>query len=233
MLMKVIGLLGGMTWESTLEYYRIINERVKAVRGGFHSARCLIYSFDFATIQDLQKNRRWDELTTSMVKAAKTVEKAGAGLIIICANTMHITVDKVQKKVSIPFVNIIDVTAEAILNRGIRSVGLLGTRITMEEDFYTKKLHDDFGIDVVIPRQKEREIVHEIIFNELSMGVIKKSSKTRYLKIIDNLLERKADGIILGCTEIPLLIQQEDVQAPVFNTTALHAKAAVDFAFKS
>ena len=228
--MKVIGLIGGMTWESTLEYYRIINETVKDSLGEVHSARCLLYSFDFAPLAILQEQHNWGELTTLLVDAAQTLEQAGAEVIVICANTMHRMANEVQKKLGVPLLNIIDVTAEEIVKQGLRRVGLLGTIFTMEGEFYKKRLSDQYGIDVMVPSKTEREVVNRIIYEELSLGRIKESSKAAYLKIMENLLANHAEGIILGCTEIPLLINQKDVDAPVFDTTTLHAKAAVAYA---
>lgn len=230
--MKLIGLIGGMTWESTLEYYRIINESVKEKLGGLHSARCLLYSFDFADIEKLQLEHKWGDLTKLLVSAAQNLEKSGAELIVICTNTMHITADKVQEYIGIPILNIIDVTAEKILKNGLSRVGLLGTIFTMEENFYKKRLSEKYGIDVIIPSKAERNVINNIIYEELTLGIIKHSSRKKYIEIIDNLLSRKAEGIILGCTEIPLLIQKEDVKAPVFDTTSIHAKAAVRYALK-
>jgi len=230
--MKLIGLIGGMTWESTLEYYRIINESVKEKLGGLHSARCLLYSFDFADIEKLQLEHKWGDLTKLLVSATQNLEKSGAELIVICTNTMHITADKVQKYIGIPILNIIDVTAEKILKNGLSRVGLLGTIFTMEENFYKKRLSEKYGIDVIIPSKAERNVINNIIYEELTLGIIKHSSRKKYIETIDNLLSRKAEGIILGCTEIPLLIQKEDVKAPVFDTTSIHAKAAVRYALK-
>jgi aspartate racemase len=230
--MKKIGLIGGMTWESTLEYYRIINESVKEKLGGLHSADCILCSFDFANIEKLQIKRKWRELTNLMIDAAQTLEKTGAEFVVICANTMHKTADEIQDNIRIPILHITDVTAEEIIRKGLKKVGLLGTIFTMEEDFYKRRLKDKYDIDTIIPSKDEREIINDIIYKELSHGITKQSSKENYIEIINNLLFRKAEGIILGCTEIPLLIKQKDVNSPVFDTTMIHAKAAVEYAIK-
>ena len=230
--MKKIGLIGGMTWESTLEYYRIINESVKEKLGGLHSADCVLCSFDFANIEKLQIKRKWRELTNLMIDAAQILEKTGAEFIVICANTMHKTADEIQDNIRIPILHITDVTADEIIRKGLKKVGLLGTIFTMEENFYKKRLKDKYDIDTIIPSKDEREIINDIIYKELSHGITKQSSKENYIEIINNLLSRKAEGIILGCTEIPLLIKQKDVNSPVFDTTSIHAKAAVEYAIK-
>jgi len=230
--MKKIGLIGGMTWESTLEYYRIINESVKEKLGGLHSADCVLFSFDFANIEKLQIRRKWGELTNLMIDAAQILEKIGAEFIVICTNTMHKMADETQSSIEIPILHITDVTAEEIMEKGLTKVGLLGTIFTMEENFYKKRLKDKYGIDTIIPSKNEREIINNIIYKELSHGITKQSSKEKYIEIINNMLSRKAEGIILGCTEIPLLIKQKDVNPPVFDTTMIHAKAAVEYATK-
>jgi len=229
---KVIGLLGGMSWESTLEYYRIINETVKERLGGLHSAKCILYSFDFAEIELLQREGDWDKLAEMLIDAAKKLEACGAGLIVICTNTMHKLADKVEAKINIPLIHIVDATAEKILEKNIKQVGLLGTRFTMEEPFYKRRLEEKYGIKVIIPNSKEREIVDRVIFEELVLGIIRQSSRERFKQIIYSLVDRGAEGIILGCTEIPLLIKQEDVTVPVFDTTTIHARAAVEFALR-
>jgi aspartate racemase len=228
--MRTIGLVGGMSWESTLEYYRIINQRVKEKVGGFHSAKIVMYSVDFAEVEVRQRQGRWDELTVLMVDAAQRVERAGAELLVICANTMHMMADEVQKGVRIPLLHIGDVTAEAVRSRSFNRVGLLGTRFTMEQDFYKERLRKKHGLEVLIPGKAERELVHGILYNELCLGEIKEKSKSTFQKIIAGLEARGAQGVILGCTEIPLLVSQEDYEIPLFDTTALHAEAAVDFA---
>ena len=226
--MKTIGLIGGMSWESSAEYYRIINETMKEKLGGLHSAKCIMYSVDFEEIEKLQHAGKWKEATEVMIDAAKRVEKGGADFIVICTNTMHKMADEVQSSITIPLLHIADATAEKIRSKGLKKVGLLGTKFTMEEDFYKGRLSNTFGLDVIIPEEDEREIAHDIIYKELCLGEIKKSSKKKFKKIIENLVSRGAEGIILGCTEIPLLIKQEDCSVPLFDTTEIHARSAVE-----
>ena len=228
--MKKIGLIGGMSWESSLEYYRIINETVKQKLGGLHSAECIMYSVDFDEIEKLQHQGKWEELTQIMINCAQRLEKAGANLIIICTNTMHKMAEEVESSITIPLLHIADATAEKIKGKGFKKVGLLGTKFTMEEDFYKGRLIDKHAIEVIIPNSEEMQIIHDIIFNELCLGEIKETSKEQYKKIIINLAEKGAEGVILGCTEIPMLIKQEDVDVPLFNTTRIHAEFAVDYA---
>lgn len=228
--MQVIGLIGGMSWESSIEYYRIINEAVKQKLGGLHSAKIVLYSFDFDEIEKLQSKGKWEELTNKMIKAAQTLEKAGANLIIICANTMHKMAVEIENNIKIPLLHIVDATAEKIKEKGFKKVGLLGTIYTMEEDFYKNRLIEKHGFEVIIPNSDERKIVNDILFNELCLGEIKETSKEKYKKIIKNLSEKGAEGIILGCTEIPMLINQKDVEIPVFDTTKIHAEFAVEHA---
>jgi len=230
--MKTIGLIGGMSWESSQEYYRIINETVEETMGGLHSAKSLMYSFDFEEIEKLQHQGDWDKLTELMIEAAKDLEKGGADFVIICTNTMHKMADEVQKNIQIPLLHIADATAEKIKEKGINKIGLLGTKFTMEEDFYKGRLIDKYEIKVIIPNEEERQIVHKVIYNELCLGKINQSSKKKFKKIIQNLISNGAEGIMLGCTEIPLLIKQEDVEVPLFDTTTIHAKYAVENALK-
>ncbi|MBU2699531.1 aspartate racemase [Sporomusaceae bacterium BoRhaA] len=230
--MKTIGLIGGMSWESSLEYYRIINETVKLKLGGFHSAECLMYSVDFEKIEVLQHQNKWDELANIMVQAAEKLKNGGADFIVICTNTMHKLASDIEDRVGIKVLHIAEVTGEKIIQRGIRKVGLLGTKFTMEQDFYKKILKEKYHINVVIPDANEREGIHEIIYNELCKGIINDASKEKYQKIISHLALNGAEGIVLGCTEIPLLIKQEDVKIPVFDTTTIHAVSAVEFAMK-
>ncbi len=227
---KTIGMIGGMSWESSLEYYRIVNEYVKEKLGGFHSAPCILYSVDFAEVEDLQHRGDWAELTRSMADAARRLERAGADFVIICTNTMHKMADDVQKTVSVPLLHIVDVTADAIKASGQTRVGLLGTRFTMEQDFYKGRLKDKHGLEVLIPEAEERRLVHEILYSELCMGEIKERSKEKFKDVIHNLVDRGAQGVILGCTEIPLIVSQDDYAIPLYDTTMLHARAAVDFA---
>ncbi len=228
--MKTIGLVGGMSWESTLEYYRILNEMVKQRLGGLHSAKCILYSVDFEEVEKLQHQGNWEEATRFMIDAAQRIERAGADFIIICTNTMHKMADEVQDNIEIPLLHIVDATAEEIKIRGLKKVGLLGTRFTMEEDFYRGRLENKHGIGVLIPDQKERQDIHDILYTELCMGEIKELSQGRFKEIIGNLVSQGAEGIILGCTEIPLLVKQEDYTVHLFDTTAIHAKKAVEYA---
>ena len=230
--MKTIGLIGGMSWESSAEYYKLINELVKEKLGGFHSAKCILYSVDFDEIEILQRNGKWADLTKLMIGAAKKLELAGADCIVIATNTMHKMADEVQASVKIPLIHIADGTAKEIVSQKIKSIGLLGTKFTMEQDFYKGRLAKKFGLNVLVPDEKDRQIIHNIIYNELCLGKIKASSKKQFIKIIAALRKNGVQGIILGCTEIGLLIKQSDVNLPVFDTTKIHAKEAVDFALK-
>ncbi|MDD3225679.1 MAG: aspartate/glutamate racemase family protein [Clostridium sp.] len=228
--MKTIGLIGGMSWESTLEYYKIINETTKLKLGGLHSAQCIMYSVDFEEIELLQHQGNWEKLSNIMVSAAKKLKNAGADFIIICTNTMHKMAGDIENKAGIKVLHIAEVTGEKVIKKGLKKVGLLGTIFTMEQDFYKKVLKDKFNIDVVIPNEADREIVHEIIYKELCKGIINEKSKEKYIKIINSLVSNGAEGVVLGCTEIPLLIKQEDVNVPIFDTTTIHAVSAVKFA---
>lgn len=230
MKMKIIGMIGGMSWESSAEYYRIINETVKAKLGGLHSARCILYSVDFEEIETFQHTGNWKEATKCMVDAARSCEKAGADFVIICTNTMHRMADDVQAHIKIPLLHIADATAEKIRTQGLKTVGLLGTKYTMKEDFLKGRLIDKFSLDVLVPTEDEQEIIHTIIYEELCLGEIKEQSRKKYRKIIETLTSRGAEGIILGCTEIPLLVQQQDSRVPLFDTTRIHAEAAVELA---
>ena len=231
--MKTIGLIGGISWESTVEYYRIINETVKERLGGFHSAKCVMYSVDFAEIETYQHEGRWDLATEKMVETAIHVENGGADFLIICANTMHMMADEVQVKIKIPLLHIADATAETIKAQGITSVGLLGTKYTMEQPFYKDRLINKHNLKVIIPTAEEREIIHNVIYNELCDGKVNQPSKDSYIQIMDHLIAQGAQGIILGCTEIGLFIGQEDCNVPVFDTTKIHALAAVEYALQS
>jgi aspartate racemase len=228
--MKVIGLLGGMSWESSLEYYRIINETVKQRLGGLHSAKCILYSVDFQQIETLQHEGNWDELTKIMIESALNLEKAGADMVLICTNTMHKMANEVKSAIKVPLLHIADAAAEKVREKNLKKVGLLGTKYTMEQDFYKGRIKEKYNIDVLIPDPDEREIVHDVIFNELCLGQIKKESRERYKEIIQNLIQKGAEGIILGCTEIPLLINQDDFDIPIFDTTTIHCYAAIDYA---
>ena len=225
-------MIGGMSWESSLEYYRIVNETIKIRLGGFHSAKCILYSVDFEEVERLQHLGDWDELTRLMIDAARRLEGAGADFLIICTNTMHKMADEVQEVIRIPILHIVDVTAEAIRANEERRVGLLGTKFTMEQDFYKGRLRDKHGLEVLIPGEEERQVVHDILYSELCLGEIKELSKGKFKNIIQNLVDRGAQGVILGCTEIPLIVSQVDYAIPVYDTTTLHAQAAVDFALQ-
>ena len=228
--MKTIGLIGGMSWESSVEYYRIINETTKAKLGGLHSAKSIMYSVDFAEIELLQHQERWQEAAQVLIDAARSVENSGADFVVLCTNTMHKVADDIQAHINIPFLHIADATARRIKDSGINKVGLLGTRFTMEEDFYRSRLTQKYGLDVIIPNAEEREIVHRVIYDELVVGKIRQDSKQRYLDIIQRLVEVGAEGIILGCTEIGLLVRDGDCRVPLFDTTKIHAVAAVEYA---
>ena len=228
--MKTIGLIGGMSWESTVSYYRLINTAVKEQLGGLHSAKCVLYSVDFAEIEMLQQQARWAEATRVLVEAGQSVERAGADLVLLCTNTMHKVAEALQGSLHIPLLHIADATAEAVRQAGIRRVGLLGTRVTMEEDFYQGRLVRQFGLEVLIPNPEDREQVHRIIFGELCVGQIRPESKARLERIMDQLAQRGAEGVILGCTELGLLTGAEDSRVPLFDTTRIHALAAVRYA---
>jgi aspartate racemase len=229
--MKTIGLIGGTTWLSTLEYYRIINETVKDKLGKKHSAKCILYSIDFEEI--MVKNwDNWDEITKSFIDISKRLEKAGAELLIICANTPHKIADNIQENISIPLVHIADATAKKIKEKNLKKVGLIGTKYTMNEDFFKKRLKEKYNIETVIPNSYDQKIIEDVIENELTFDIIKNSSKQKYIKIIKKLVSKGAEGVILGCTEIPLLIKQSDLDIPVFDTTSIHAKESVEYALK-
>jgi aspartate racemase len=228
--MKTIGLIGGMSWESSIEYYRIVNEKTKDRLGPLHSAKCLMVSVDFAEIEILQREGRWTEAAQSMIEAAKSLENGGADFIVLCTNTMHKAAGEIQANTRIPFLHIADATAAKVKAAGLHKVGLLGTRFTMEEPFYKDRLVQNHGLEVVIPGAPEREIIHRVIYDELVLGRIVEASKRNYVEIIQQMVEAGAEGMILGCTEIGLLIHSEDCPVPLFDTTRIHAEAAVDFA---
>jgi len=230
--MKTIGLLGGMSWESSIEYYRIINQETKKRLGKLHSAKSMMYSVDFAEIEALQHQGNWSQLTKEMIKAAKNIENGGADFLVICTNTMHKMADEMQKEMKIPIFHIADATAKAIKKTGIKKIGLLGTKFTMEEDFYKGRLENRHNLTVIVPSEEDRNTVHKIIYNELVVGKINPESKEKYLAIINNLKAQGAQGIILGCTEIGLLIKQTDTDLPVFDTTLIHASSAVEYALE-
>ncbi len=228
--MKTIGLLGGMSWESSIEYYRIINQSVKRRLGGLHSAQCLMYSVDFADIEALQHTGDWDALTQAMIEAVRRLQRGGADFLVICTNTMHRMAGEIEKATSMPLLHIADAAAAAIKSQGLTRVGLLGTRFTMEGDFYRTRLEEQHSLQVLIPEDEAREIVHRIIYDELVKGEIKADSRRAYQQVIADLQTQGAQGVILGCTEIPLLIKQRDVAIPIFDTTTIHAEAAVEWA---
>ena len=229
--MKTIGFIGGLSWESTADYYKYVNEYVKCELGGLHSAKCVLHSFDFQEIVDLQKLGEWELATAKMIEAAQNLEKAGADLIVICTNTMHLMAEEVEKAISIPLIHIADAVAASIKKANMTRVGLLGTAFTMEKSFYKDRLATH-GIECIIPCEIGRQDAHEIIFSELCLGDIRPESKIRYQQLINQLSENGAEGVILGCTEIPLLIKQGDSSLPVFDSTKLHAEAAVTFALE-
>ena len=228
--MKTIGLIGGMSWESTIEYYRIINQAVQMKLGGVHSAKIVMVSLDFAEIEELQTQAKWEEATSIMVDSAKRLEKCGADMVLICTNTMHLMADEVQEGINIPLLHIADATAQTIIDQGLNKVGLLGTRFTMEKDFYRGRLEKKHKLKVLIPDENQRDIVHRVIYQELVKGQIKENSREKYREIIESLVKNGVEGIILGCTEIGLLVKQEDTAVPVFDTTDIHAQAAVEAA---
>jgi len=228
----MIGLIGGMSWESSAEYYRIINEGVRNKRGSTASAPCLLWSFDFSEIEALQHKGDWEGLTAKMVDAAQRLEAGGAKVLLICTNTMHRMAPAVQAAVSIPLLHIADPTAERIKAAGFSKVGLLGTAFTMEHDFYKGRLINNHGLDVIVPNDEDRATVHRIIYEELVAGRIEEASRKAYRAVIARLVEAGAEAIILGCTEIMLLVRPEDSSVPIFDTTALHAEAAIEYTLK-
>ena len=230
--MKTIGLIGGMSWESSIEYYRIINETAKEKLGGLHSAKSLMVTVDFAEIEKLQHEDRWDEAAEILVKCAQDLEHGGADFIVLCTNTMHKLADQITENVNIPFLHIADATAEKIVASGMKRIGLLGTRFTMEHDFYKGRLINNFGLDVLIPEKEDRDIVHRVIYDELVQGKIVDVSRDEYKRIMEELIAQGAEGIILGCTEIELLVKQSDSRVPLFPTTLIHAVAAVEKALE-
>lgn len=230
--MKTIGLIGGLSWESSAVYYKIINKKVKDLLGGYHSAKCVMVSLDFAEIEKLQKIKDWESQNKIMIQSAQQLENAGADFVILCTNTMHICSDEIINNISIPFLHIAKATGKKIKEKGLKKIALLGTKFTMEKDFY-KDILNNYGIEVIIPNNNDRDAVHDIIYNELVQGIINNNSKITYQKIIKNLQNRGAEGVILGCTEIPLLIKPNDVDITIFDTTKIHAESAVIMALKN
>ena len=228
--MKVIGLIGGMSWHSSLEYYRLINELISEKLGGLRSAHVVLYSLDFDEIEQAQHLARWDDATAMLVSAGTALKRAGADFLVICTNTMHKVADAVAERVGLPLLHIGDVTGSAIVEHGLHRVGLLGTRFVMEEQFYRQRLREKFSIEVLVPGEEERALIHQIIYDELCQGKINDSSRRTCVGIINGLVERGAEGIVLGCTELPLLIRPIDTSVPLFDTTRLHAEAAVKMA---
>ncbi|MGW8350894.1 aspartate/glutamate racemase family protein [Streptomyces wedmorensis] len=227
--MKTIGLIGGMSWESTAEYYRLVNEFTRDRLGGLHSARCVLYSVDFAEIEQLQVQGRWAEAGEVLAAAARALEAAGADMVLICTNTMHKVADRVEEAVSVPLLHLADATAEAVRASGLRRVGLLGTAFTMEQDFYRGRL-EARGLEVLVPDAAGRKVVHQVIYEELCLGIVREESRAAYREIIAGLVTDGAEGVVLGCTEIELLVDAGDSPVPVFPTARLHAEAAVNAA---
>lgn len=229
--LKTIGLIGGMSWESTVTYYKIINEVIKEKLGGLHSAKCVLYSLDFQEIEECQANGNWEKSGEILGEAAYNLEKAGADFIVICTNTMHKVVNQIKEKISIPILHIAEMTAEKILEKGLENIALLGTKYTMEQDFYKSKLIEK-GINVIIPDKNDVEIINKVIYDELCLGTINSDSKKKFLEIVDKLRSKEAEGIILGCTEIGLLIKNADTDVPLFDTAIIHAEQAAMYSIK-
>ena len=230
--MKVIGLIGGMSWESTLTYYKIINETIKERLGGLHSAKCVLYSVDFQEIEECQANGDWEKSGEILGEAAYNLEKAGAKFIVICTNTMHKVINQIEEKISIPILHIAEMTAEKILEKKIKNIALLGTKYTMEQNFYKEKLIEK-GINVIIPDETDIKIINDIIYKELCLGIINPESKAKYLAIVKKLENKGAEGVILGCTEIGMIVKSEDTSIPLFDTAVIHAKQAAIYSIKS
>lgn len=228
--MRTLGLIGGMTWHSTVDYYKLINKGVHDKLGGTHSARILLLSIDFSPVEHMQNRGEWRALGQLMAGAARSLEGAGAEAVVICANTMHQLADDITAAVKIPLIHIADAAAAEVKKKGLKTVGLLGTRYTMEMDFYRGRLEAKHGLKVLVPDEPGRTTVHEVIYKELARGVVRPEARQAYVEVIEDLVKRGAEGVILGCTEIPMLIGAKDSRVPVFDTTAIHAAAAVDFA---
>ena len=226
--MKTAGLLGGMSWESTLVYYRIVNELVAERLGGLHSAQVLLYSVDFSVVERMQSAGDWQAAAKLLGDAGRALATAGADFLVICTNTMHIVADEIELAAGLPLVHIADATGGAVAAKGLRTVGLLGTRFTMERDFYRGRLAERFGLCVLVPDEADREAIHRVVYDELCKGVVREESRRAFAAIVERLAARGAEGIILGCTEIPMLVRPGDVRVPVFDTTRIHAAAAVE-----
>jgi aspartate racemase len=231
--MRTIGLIGGMSWQSSVEYYKIVNEEVQSRLGLLRSSQCLMHSVDFGPIERAQHDGRWDDTAVMLEDAARKLQAGGAACIVLCTNTMHKVADRIQRAVTIPFLHIADPVGRAARDRGSKTVGLLGTAFTMEQGFMKDRLSEQYGLSVLVPSVEEREAVHRIIYDELCVGIVRSESLRLYLTVIDSLVARGADSIILGCTEITLLVKQKDSPVPLLDTTALHAKAAVDFSLEA
>jgi aspartate racemase len=228
--MKILGLLGGMSWESSIEYERLINQAVRNQLGGTSSADLIIRSFNFSDIESLQSSGKWDEAGALLALAARNLEQAGAEAVILCTNTMHVLADYIQKEISIPFLHIADATGQAVADKGLKKVLLLGTKYTMEEDFYKGRLTDNFGLEVITPMETQRDEIHRVIYEELVRGIIKSSSRSYFMDVISEFTEQGVEGVIAGCTEIELLVKREDLSVAYFPTTSLHSAAAAEFA---
>jgi len=228
--MKTIGLLGGMSWESTVEYYRAINQGVKKLLGGLHSAKIVLYSVDFDSIEKQQHMGNWQATAAILAKAARRIERVGADFLLICTNTMHKVAPEIEKAINIPLLHIADATAETLVQDGLKTVGLLGTAFTMEQDFYKGRLSERYGLKVMVPNESDRKLIHGIIYKELCLGNIQHSSRQEYVRIVGELAASGAEAIILGCTEIGMLIRQSDTNVPLYDTTAIHAAKAVEWA---
>ncbi|MET4695213.1 aspartate/glutamate racemase family protein [Endozoicomonas lisbonensis] len=228
--MKTIGMLGGMSWESTTSYYRAINEGIKNSLGGLNSAKISLYSVNFDEIEKLQHQGKWSETATILSNAALSIQAGGADFLIICTNTMHKVAPEIEQSISIPLLHIADATAEELTRDNVKKVGLLGTQFTMEQDFYKGRLIEKFGIDVIVPNNEQQKIIHDIIYSELCLGKVKDSSRQKYLEIINQLYDQGAEAVILGCTEIALLIQQKHTSVALYDTTEIHAAQAVKLA---
>lgn len=230
--MKTIGLLGGMSWQSTQSYYQIINQQIAIQKGGLHSAKIAMVSVDFAPIAKMQAEGRWQEMGDMLCVSARQIEAAGAECLLICTNTMHLLAEQIEQAISIPLIHIADATAKQLVADSISKVALLGTAFTMQKPFYKQRIEENYGIEVIVPTAQEQETVHRIIYEELCLGKIKEVSKKEYVSIVKTLKEKGAEGVILGCTEIGMLLKPEDSELPLFDTTKLHAFAAVDFALR-
>jgi aspartate racemase len=231
--MKTIGMLGGMSWESTVSYYKAINEGVKQALGGLHSAKIALYSVNFEEIEKLQRVGDWDQAGAILGNAAKSIQAGGADFLLICTNTMHKVLPQIEEKIDIPVLHIADATANKLIEDGISKVGLLGTAFTMEQDFYKRRISEKFGIEVIVPEHEEREVVHRVIYDELCQGQILSESREQYINIIDNLRRAGAEAVILGCTEIALLVEQQHTQVKLYDTTKIHAEEAVKLALSN